>query len=169
MSAKFKGPICTGLESPQDINSCHLFWGDNLRLGECFILFTWQMHSRDYIYEGKSTNDYVSDVDNCLLRFKTPYLISEAKFLCGATSPFKGCAPTYKSSKRKAWLIKFCLPIIINTCCGHWYATDMNNMSIDFKHTGGWSVSLPSLPVANLQPEVRSYQQVLTSYSCQWS
>jgi len=35
------------------------------------------MHSSDYIYEGKSTNNYVSKVKNCLWRFKTPCIKSK--------------------------------------------------------------------------------------------
>jgi len=41
------------------------------------------MHSRDYIYEGKSTNNYVGKVINCMSRFITPYLISKANFYVG--------------------------------------------------------------------------------------
>jgi len=33
------------------------------------------MHSYYYIYEGESTNNYVSEVKNCLWIFKTPYLM----------------------------------------------------------------------------------------------
>jgi len=33
------------------------------------------MHSSYYIYEGEPTNNYVSEVKNCLRRFKKPYFM----------------------------------------------------------------------------------------------
>ena len=48
------------------------------------------MHSSYYIYEGESTNNYVSEVKNCLLRFKTPYLmLKQFLFIYEAPSMFK--------------------------------------------------------------------------------
>jgi len=44
------------------------------------------MHSSDFTYEDKSTNNYVyeelpAEVKNCLWGFKTPYLILKATFI----------------------------------------------------------------------------------------
>ena len=46
--------------------------GDNQGSGKFVISLTQEMHSSYYIYEGESTNNnYVSEVKNCLRRFKT--------------------------------------------------------------------------------------------------
>jgi len=36
--------------------------------------------SSDYVYEGKSTNNNVREVKNCLGRFRTPYLLYKTRF-----------------------------------------------------------------------------------------
>lgn len=44
------------------------------------------MHVSDYIHEGKLTNSYVGEVNNCLYclwRVDTPYLILKAKCCLG--------------------------------------------------------------------------------------
>ena len=46
-----------------------------MRIQGPVISFTEQMHSSYYIYESESTNNYVSEVKNCPLRFKTRYLM----------------------------------------------------------------------------------------------
>jgi len=67
------------------------------------------MHSSDYIYKGKSTNNYVSEVKICLWRFKTSYLIELDRLHNYPIAPFANY-PDCENRRLWGWL--WMLPIV---------------------------------------------------------